>query len=238
MPRVDVLTGGFPCQDISNAGKRKGITGERSGLWKEYLKAISILRPKVVFAENVAALLGRGIDTVLCDLAEVGYDVEWHCLPASHVDAPHRRDRVFIIAYPCSYGFSESFKSTQRKILLQKNEKWNDETLLDTREKEQQFNSEQDGCVRHVADSYSATMERSKSEKRRLEQHRESVGREQWEVEPSVGRMVDGVSKGLDVYIWRERIKSLGNAVVPQCAQFFAERIKEKVNERKRNVLV
>jgi DNA (cytosine-5)-methyltransferase 1 len=100
--KVDMLTGGFPCQDISNAGKRAGIKGERSGLWSEFSKAISVLRPELVLIENVAALLARGADKVLCDLAQVGYDAEWHCVPASSVGAPHRRDRVFILAYPNS----------------------------------------------------------------------------------------------------------------------------------------
>ena len=101
VPRIDVLTGGFPCQDISNAGKRVGISGSRSGLWKHYLRAISVLRPRIVFAENVAALTQRGLDTVLIDLAAIGYDAEYHCFPASAVGAPHRRDRIVIIGTRC-----------------------------------------------------------------------------------------------------------------------------------------
>ena len=97
---VDVICGGFPCQDISLAGKGAGIEGERSGLWTEYARIISELRPKFVIVENVAALLSRGLDRVLGDLAEIGYDAEWHCIPASAVGAPHRRDRIWILAYP------------------------------------------------------------------------------------------------------------------------------------------
>jgi DNA (cytosine-5)-methyltransferase 1 len=96
---VDVLCGGFPCQDISNAGKRAGIDGERSGLWGEFARIIGELRPRFVIVENVAALLGRGIERVLGDLAALGFDAEWHCIPASAVGAPHRRDRVWIVAY-------------------------------------------------------------------------------------------------------------------------------------------
>lgn len=80
---VDVLTGGFPCQDISVAGKGEGINGERSGLWKEYLRIICGIRPKYVVVENVPALLYRGMETLLGDLARVGYDAEWEVLSAS-----------------------------------------------------------------------------------------------------------------------------------------------------------
>ena len=96
--RVDAICGGFPCQDISAAGKGAGIEGERSGLWCEFARLIGELRPRIVFVENVAALLGRGLDRVLGDLAEIGYDAEWHCIPASAIGAPHRRDRVWIVA--------------------------------------------------------------------------------------------------------------------------------------------
>ena len=100
LPRVDVITGGFPCQDISNAGKRAGIEGSRSALWKHIVRAIVSLRPRFVFVENVTALTRRGLDKVLCDLAQVGYDAEWHCIPASAVGAHHRRDRICVISYP------------------------------------------------------------------------------------------------------------------------------------------
>src|SRR5574343_884793 len=95
---VDVLCGGFPCQDISNAGKRAGIDGERSGLWAEYARVIGELRPRYVIVENVSALLGRGLGRVLGDLAALGFDAEWHCIPASAVGAPHRRERICIVA--------------------------------------------------------------------------------------------------------------------------------------------
>ncbi len=98
--QIDLICGGFPCQDISLAGKGVGIEGERSGLWSEYARIIGEVRPRYVIVENVAALLGRGLDRVLGDLATLGYDAEWHCIPASAVGAPHRRDRIWIIAYP------------------------------------------------------------------------------------------------------------------------------------------
>jgi DNA-cytosine methyltransferase len=103
---VDILCGGFPCQDISLAGKGAGIEGERSGLWKHYKRLIQEISPRFVVAENVSALRTRGLDTVLQDLDEIGYDAEWHCIPAAYVGAPHRRDRIWIVAYANSQHIS------------------------------------------------------------------------------------------------------------------------------------
>lgn len=97
---VDAICGGFPCQDISIAGKGAGLAGERSGLWSEYLRLIRTLGPRYVVVENVGALLVRGLDVVLGQLAEIGYDAEWHCIPASAIGGPHHRDRVWIVASP------------------------------------------------------------------------------------------------------------------------------------------
>jgi DNA (cytosine-5)-methyltransferase 1 len=99
---VDVICGGWPCQDISYAGKGAGLKGERSGLWSEYARLIGEFRPRYAIMENVSALLGRGLDCVLGDLASLGYNAEWHCIPAYAVGAPHERDRIWIIAYPNS----------------------------------------------------------------------------------------------------------------------------------------
>lgn len=99
---VDVVCGGFPCQDISSAGKGAGITGERSGLWKEYARVIGEIRPKFVFAENSPLLRTRGLGVVLQDLAALGYDARWGVLGAWHVGAPHKRDRMWVLAHPGS----------------------------------------------------------------------------------------------------------------------------------------
>jgi DNA (cytosine-5)-methyltransferase 1 len=101
---ADVICGGFPCQDISLAGSGEGLAGERSGLWSEFARLIGEVRPRYVIVENVAALLGRGIGEVLGNLAALGYDAEWHCIPASYVGAPHRRDRIWIVAYSNGAG--------------------------------------------------------------------------------------------------------------------------------------
>lgn len=97
--RIDAICGGFPCQDISFAGKGAGIRGERSGLWTEYARLIGELRPRYVIVENVAALLGRGMGVVLGDLSALGYDAEWRIISAADVGAPHLRERVWIVAY-------------------------------------------------------------------------------------------------------------------------------------------
>lgn len=99
-PDADVITAGFPCQDLSNAGKRAGLAGERSGLWREVVRAIRVVRPRLVLLENVAALLDRGMGDVASDLAASGYDFEYDCIPASEIGAPHNRDRIWIVAYP------------------------------------------------------------------------------------------------------------------------------------------
>lgn len=104
---IDVITGGFPCQDLSLAGLQAGLGGARSGLWSEIVRLVGELRPKFIIIENVANLLagpceqpGGWFSRVLCDLAALGYDAEWENIPAATVGAPHRRERVWIVAYP------------------------------------------------------------------------------------------------------------------------------------------
>lgn len=96
---VDLIAGGFPCQDISYAGKGAGIHGARSGLWWEYARVIRELEPRYVLVENVAALLVRGMGDVLGTLASLGYDATWDCIPAGAFGAPYARDRVFVLAF-------------------------------------------------------------------------------------------------------------------------------------------
>ena len=123
---VDVICGGFPCQDISSAGKGAGIGGKRSGLWKEYSRIIGEIRPKFVFAENSPLLRGRGLDVVLGDLSDLGYDARWCVLGAWHVGAPHRRNRMWVLGYSEQQGL-------QRNTWMEKSKKsaqgrwWNTE---------------------------------------------------------------------------------------------------------------
>ena len=102
--RVDVITAGFPCQDISLSGRGEGITGARSGLWSEVARLVGELRPQFVILENSPALLVRGFDVVSADLVALRYDLQWHCIPAAYAGAAHLRDRIWIVAYPMQVG--------------------------------------------------------------------------------------------------------------------------------------
>jgi DNA (cytosine-5)-methyltransferase 1 len=165
--RIDVICGGFPCQDLSIGGKGKGLSGERSGLWFEYLRLVAELRPKWVIIENVAALRSRGLDTVLRGVAEVGYDAEWHCIPASAIGAPHERDRVWVVAY-----------------------------LADTNDS---YGDGRRGDVQMGWLPISQEIERASD-----------AARVQWGSEPGISRVAYGVPNRLD------RLRSVGNALVPQ----------------------
>ena len=118
---IDVVSGGFPCQDISSAGKGAGIDGERSGMWRHMARIIGEVRPKFVFVENSPLLVSRGLTRVLGDLAEMGYDAKWGVLGAHHVGAPHKRQRVWIVAYPATSGLQGdesrfSFSTASRAV--------------------------------------------------------------------------------------------------------------------------
>ena len=101
---IDLITGGFPCQDISVAGKGAGIDGDRSGLWSELCRIISEVRPRYALIENVPMLIHRGLERVLLDLTEIGYDAEWQVIGADDVGARHKRKRIWIVAYSQGYG--------------------------------------------------------------------------------------------------------------------------------------
>ena len=115
--RVDILSGGFPCQDVSIAqqskklGGAQGVKGERTGLWKEYARIVREIRPKAIIFENSSMLLIRGFESVLCDLHELGYDVEWKCFFASDFGYPHFRKRLYGIAYSREFGWKDIIKS-------------------------------------------------------------------------------------------------------------------------------
>jgi DNA (cytosine-5)-methyltransferase 1 len=191
----DLICGGFPCQDISKAGnvlgKRRGLAGERSGLWSEYLRIVRRLRPRFVLVENVPQLLIRGLERVLGDLAALGLDAEWHCIPAAAVGAPHIRDRVFILAHADS-----------ERIWLPRR-------------------SQDDGPP--------IGLQGASREWKRLWTHPHEVGPPlgvggdggdgPWQSEPRVGRVADGLPGALD------RLRCLGNAVVPQVSEFVGRRI-------------
>ena len=196
--RPDIISGGFPCQDISQAGKGLGIVaGKRSSLWFEFAKAVGVLRSRYVIVENVAALPKRGLDIVLAGLAKEGYDAEWFDLRASDFGAWHKRERIFIIAHSnnsrCLHGQSE-VQSTERRLYAQ---------------------HESEPGSSEVSYSTGQGLERS------FNQEGQIARCGYWEVEPDVGRVVDGIPDRVD------RIKCLGNAVVPQVAEYIGRRIVE-----------
>lgn len=114
--QVHSVNSAFYCQDVSNAGKRMGITGKRSGLWQEMVRIIKESQVKWCLIENVSFLVANGLRRVLSDLDEIGYHAQWNCISAAHIGAPHIRDRVWIIAYPKSLSIDKSMEI--RRILV------------------------------------------------------------------------------------------------------------------------
>jgi len=211
---VDVICGGFPCQDISYAGRGAGLEGERSGLFFEAVRVVQQLRPRAVVLENVAALLTRGLDRVLGTLAEVGYNAEWHCVPAAAVGAPHIRDRVFVVAYASGIG------CVYRKPEIEARP--GQHPLIDHRPVRQDVANTASGRLQAGAGLWSD----GKSSGRRKFAGSSDDGREsQWAVEPSVGRVAHGIPSRVD------RLRGLGNAVVPQVAEFVGRLVIERLAE-------
>jgi len=182
LPKVDILTGGFPCQPFSIAGKRKGEDDDRY-LWEEMLRAIRVLKPPYVIGENVTGLLslevGSTFDSILTSLEDEGYQIETFVLPACAVEGWHRRDRVWIVAY--NYGFRR--KQKENEFETSEYREPNEETTI----KKLNIQYEYHGS-RHIE----------------LSKDAESI----------FCRTNDGVSRELD----GNRIKALGNAIVPQVA--------------------
>lgn len=203
---VDVICGGFPCQDISSAGEKAGIDGERSGLWSELARLVGELRPPYLLVENVADLLngpeerpGAWFGRVLGDLASIGYDAEWHCIPAAAVDAPHIRDRVWLVAHPNGRRVREfgAHAGNGRSVSPQ------------GLERIVHRGGSREGALAD-ADSLALVgpaIARAK--------------RDPWLAEPSVGRVVNGVPRS----VVRPQLHALGNAVVPQIPELIGRAI-------------
>ena len=188
---VDVLAGGFPCQPVSYAGARAGRADER-WLWPEFARIIRLLRPRFVLVENVPGLLTHGMGDVLGDLAACGYDSEWDCLPAVAVGAPHRRDRVWVVAYPGGVEH-EGASHAQR---------WPPASRLSP----------------GLGENPNS---RSMEPRRIWGRAPQASSSEWWAIEPDVGRVAHGVPRRLD------RLAALGNAVVPQVAEWIGRRMME-----------
>lgn len=209
---VDALCGGFPCQDLSYAGKGAGIEGERSGLWSEYARLVGELRPRYVFVENVPALLTRGLGRVLGDLAALGYDAEWDCIPASAVGAPHRRDRIWLVAYANGEGSQGHGRPVKRAGKRPA-------SASSAAGRKRKSVADPDGEVGRGARTAGGEVLESKKVKRLG--RRDSSIRGAWPPEPDVGRVANGIPDRVD------RLRALGNALVPQVAEWIGCRIQE-----------
>jgi DNA (cytosine-5)-methyltransferase 1 len=206
---VDLICGGFPCQDISRIGTRAGIDGERSGLWGEFFRLVCLLRPRILFVENVPGLLDGGIGRVLGDLASIGFDAEWECLPAAAFGSPQLRERIFIVAYSGgqrSQGIMQTW-TAEMAARRSRGEHAGMDTVPMLR-----------GISMH--DPYGACPRlRMPTDRGMVE--RPLYGQGWWAAGPTVYRVAPGIRRRVD------RIRTLGNSVVPDCAEWIGRRIIE-----------
>jgi DNA (cytosine-5)-methyltransferase 1 len=242
---VDVIAGGFPCQDISYAGLGAGLDGERSGLFFEAIRLVRELQPRAVVLENVAALLTRGLDRVLGTLAEIGYDAEWHCIPAAYVGAPHIRDRVFVLAYANSqHGRASRASKAQARAAVaidaaskqsrpmadtQGNRR--EQRRQDGRGSKERASKGQEcrpgGGGENMADTAGVYAQGFNNRPGQVQSWRSSW----WAVEPDVGRVAHGIPARVD------RLRGLGNAVVPQAAEFVGKMVSQRLGSGKSDIL-
>jgi DNA (cytosine-5)-methyltransferase 1 len=209
---VDFLTGGFPCQPFSVAGRQKGQDDNRH-LWPEMLRIISEIRPNWVIGENVSGFVSLALDDCLFDLESQGYETETFVLPACAVDAPHRRDRVWIMA------------NTGRQ--LRSGSEFSRANGLENKEQNADLAQRSSAPPRkNVADPDSSGFKKQRLRISAEKKHQASECRSFWATEPSVGRVVDGLPHRVD------RLKGLGNAVVPQLVHNLFEIIKQVDKEK------
>lgn len=192
---VDVVSGGFPCQDISAAGNGVGIDGERSGLWREMARIIGEVRPRFVFVENSPLLVGRGLAVVLGDLADLGYDAQWFRLSASDCGAPHQRDRLWLVANPDGSRQPQHARQ-QQDGGMGAEQRCEDVAHANSNECNRRGGAVQMGRIGGAQEA---------------PPNGDFRGNE-WPAESSVGRMAHGVANRLD------RLKALGNGQVPRVA--------------------
>ena len=229
----DIVSGGFPCQPVSVAGKRKGTEDER-WLWPEFARCLRVLRPRYVVLENVPGILALGFGDVLGDLAALGYDAEWDCIPAAAFGAPHLRYRVWVMAYTDNERRTGPIAEQRpRKTILPRSRP----VLADADGSGRQGRAGQPTGRRveledggKMADASSIRLRKSPCPEVKKGQTNTrpeysgvlSGGFERcscWAVEPNVGRVADGVPARVD------RLKCLGNSIVPQVANWLAKRI-------------
>jgi DNA (cytosine-5)-methyltransferase 1 len=224
---VDVISGGFPCQDISCAGKGAGIEGTRSGMWKEFARIISEVQPQYVFVENSPMLTSRGLGTVLGDLASMGFDAEWGVLSAADVGANHQRERIWILAYSSNGEHTDSVRGVNAEAIRVPQENWTERSGCG-------MSSGTSGMVgnggasrvcdeRSVAYSNSTQFKGNERSVRSEQKHSDFGSSSWWETEPDVGRVADGVAARVD------RLKAIGNGQVPLCAATAFKLLRERL---------
>ena len=213
--QYDVITGGFPCQDISVAGRGEGITEQsRSGLFYELIRVIRLVRPKFIVMENVAAILNNGLDIVLGELSEAGYDAEWSIISASSLGAAHRRSRWWCVAYPngfrCGGGSSKGCSVQERAFLSgkQKRSEMGSET-----ERCSTFSSNSEGLQRKILRKMESGIWSAEHTRRLDPNWRQYVSK------PILPRGSYGLSYRVD------RTKALGNSIVPAVAAIPLQRV-------------
>lgn len=236
---VDVVSGGFPCQDISVAGKGAGIDGERSGMWRHMARIVDEVRPRFVFVENSPALIRRGLARVIGDLVKIGYDCRWCVMGADDVGAPHRRKRIWLLAYSMSTG--ERWQSRKSEIKADAGAYPNSnadrrdagkfsEANGEIPERDEGFesdNASQESKVladtneirrQYIGDNC-AQWERNGLARRENSPHAVANSSSSWwrsdpadSLEPRMGRVAHGVANRVD------RLKAIGNGQVPAVA--------------------
>lgn len=210
-PDVELICGGFPCQDVSAAGKGAGLAGARSGLWRHFARIVGEVRPRVVVVENVASGARRWLPTVRRELHVLGYRSTAFALSAADVGAPHLRRRIFVVADAEREQLRDELRGIGRT---------RGEGAAVARD---------DRAPEHVGDA--VREQRPRSEGRGDEGRSGSAAGSWWASEPAVGRVVDGLSGGLDGRRRRARLRALGNAVVPQCAEVIGRVIRERLEK-------
>ena len=245
---IDLITGGFPCQDISIAGRGAGVKeGMRSGLWFDLLRIIRDVRPRYALIENVPMLTIRGGTRVISDLTEIGYDTEWTIISAKDVGAWHLRKRIWIVAYPECVGRSTGAvvtgKSGNKKASDQPGHSSETQYGSNSKSKRgrsiqgQGWGSEGEVGVGGICQELSNTSSKRLQGAKQFQTHEGEAKTQQstakpfeetgnyWSIEPKLGRVAHGVPNRVD------RLKGLGNAIVPQVAALIMEMIKKEMNK-------
>jgi DNA (cytosine-5)-methyltransferase 1 len=244
---VDVVSGGFPCQDISAAGKGAGIEGARSGMWKEMARIISEVQPRYAFVENSPMLTTRGLGTVLADLASMGFDAEWGVLSAADVGAPHLRERIWIVAKQRNFLSHTSNNGNrwrkQRKEGVEEKADMANSNMrghLHRQAKKQSTNSREyalsqfEPSMEHENDAYTGCSGFSTRAIQALRRNVQTLGEQSWRGFRSGdrysenARVICGINDGMANRV--DRLKAIGNGQVPLCAATAFTLLKDRLD--------